>query len=536
MNDTDLRDQLRRYAAVIEEHSEVSAASPSGRSRRPLALATAGVAVLALLVLAGALVTSPPGGQQVASGPRSSTPDATAADDRALLASLPRLHLPVPPDELRVTGLDTLPTSGAGPASDLDFQLFGTPGGADPFAQGDLGLFVSDLGQFVSEGGTDELPEGEDVSLGDLPARLNEDNRSFGGATLTWLEDDKVVRLVSRSLGADALVAVGRGGIDLTDRGLRLGEPPPGLELVADGRQSYSALLGFIVPLNSTGYVVDYDVDDATSNGVSVFSVADDGDLLDLIRWRDQDWLRTTEVRGHEAVLVDRHDDGNQQLVAWMEADGVVGMLSADFMTGDELLPLAEQVRPATDQEWDELEVAASTPPAPRPGEEVVLSKGLPGSGWWRLYLEPDPQRSKDAPRGWQLEYRFGTQGGGSASGRTDDLTGDAISLLTTFSDGSGPQPATFVMGLARPDVTRVLLALGDGSTVEADLSGVTSTGTRFYVAVLIDSGDPLEVAAFDDNGEAVGRVQIPGQATETETETEGAPGVAEETETEGEG
>ena len=84
--------------------------------------------------------------------------------------------------------------------------------------------------------------------------------------------------------------------------------------------------------------------------------------------------------------------------------------------------------------------------------------------------------------------------------------------------------------------MTRVLPTLGDGSTTEADLSGVTSTGTRFYVAVLIDSSDALEAAAFNDRGEYVGRVQIPGAAAETETETEGPPDVAEETETEIEG
>ena len=123
-----------------------------------------------------------------------------------------------------------------------------------------------------------------------------------------------------------------------------------------------------------------------------------------------------------------------------MEADGVVGMLSADFMTGDELLPLAQQVRPASDQEWDELQVAASTPPAPRPGEEVVLSKGLPGSGWWRLYLEPDPAGGGDTPGGWQLECRLGT-GGGSASGRTGELGGTPSPSSPASSMAPVPSP-----------------------------------------------------------------------------------------------
>ena len=117
--------------------------------------------------------------------------------------------------------------------------------------------------------------------------------------------------------------------------------------------------------LASTGFVVDYGPGGGPSHDVSVFTVADHGGLLGLIRSRDRDWLQTAEARGRPALLVDRDEGGDQQLVAWVEEAGTIGVLSATGMSGNELLALAEQVRPASEQEWDELEGRGPRYPQP---------------------------------------------------------------------------------------------------------------------------------------------------------------------------
>ncbi|CAA9238835.1 MAG: hypothetical protein AVDCRST_MAG20-1620 [uncultured Acidimicrobiales bacterium] len=146
-------------------------------------------------------------------------------------------------------------------------------------------------------------------------------------------------------------------------------------------------------------------------DGVSVFTVADDGDLLDLVRWRAGDEARSAEVRGREALH--------------------------------------------------------------------LLHQGL----------RPD-------------------------------------------------SPLSYVIGSARADVSQVRLTLADGSAVDAALSDVASTGTRFYVVVLDEAGEGREAVAYDDAGDVLGRAGVPGEATETgtptETETEEPePSDARKTETE---
>ena len=358
MTTPDLRDQLRRYAAVMEPSSEGAPTPRAARGWRPAAPVVAGLVAAAVLVVAAAVMRAP-GGDQVVTGETMGPETA----QEVLRASLTPLHLPGPPEGLGVTAVGELPAGGASRRSDADFQLFGARGAPDPFERGDLALFVNEddgtdvVRTVISGGAPDQPSSGEEVALGAFSGLLVEDDPSLGGATLTWVQDGSVVRLVSRSLGTDALVEAARAGVEVSDEGPRLRQPPGDLELVASGRQAHAALLGFIVPLASTGFVVDYAATGGgPHHGVSVFAVADDGDLLDLVRWRDRDWLRSTEVRGRTALLVDRDEGGEQQLVAWTEEAGTIGMLSATGMSGDELLALAQEVRPASEQEWEGLE------------------------------------------------------------------------------------------------------------------------------------------------------------------------------------
>lgn len=154
--------------------------------------------------------------------------------------------------------------------------------------------------------------------------------------------------------------------------------------------------------------------------------------------------------------------------------------------------------------------------PASELGEEVLLSGRTQEPGWWRLSIERGTGDRGEASR-LHLEHRSGT-GTTEAVSSIDDLRRSPISLITTVSS-SGPD--VFILGSVRPEVSQVRLHLRDGSSVKAELSETASTGTRFYVVILDDTGDPLQAVAYVKTGEEVGRAQVPGEPTQTETESE---------------
>ena len=127
---------------------------------------------------------------------------------------------------------------------------------------------------------------------------------------------------------------------------------------------------------------------------------------------------------------------------------------------------------------------------------------------------------------------------GGPATRPARPRCGDgrhSFSFITALRPDS---PLSYVIGSARADVSQVRLTLADGSAVDAALSDVASTGTRFYVVVLDEAGEGREAVAYDDAGDVLGRAGVPGEATETgaptETETEQPePSDARRTETE---
>ena len=74
------------------------------------------------------------------------------------------------------------------------------------------------------------------------------------------------------------------------------------------GEEQFSRMRAGSIFLNlSRGFVVDHGAAGPDGDGVSVFTVADDGDLLDLVRWRAGDEARSAEVRGREALLLLHH-------------------------------------------------------------------------------------------------------------------------------------------------------------------------------------------------------------------------------------
>ncbi|MGI8686181.1 MAG: hypothetical protein ACR2MO_14025 [Acidimicrobiales bacterium] len=364
-------------------------------TRRPLVLA---IALMTGVVVATAFVVSRDDGD----GSGSRVEVATGGPPA------PRVPATVP------AGLDaaaaiTLPMPGDDrPPSSV--RIFGSPGADDPFAAGDLAVFVTTV-----PAGADHLPEGEKVTVRGKDGVLRRDyGQDRAVLVVSWPErDGQYVRAASRHYTLDDLLAAAAALTITADGEVTTGPLPGGVEPVAS--QDDATVPGATsvpVGLATPGHVASYTSPDNgpdVQRHLAVGSFAGAAsDLLVLEWWFGPTMARTT-VGGQPAVRATLSassctaagagttcsDDGpgdpdrTTYILAWVDDDGVVVTMSAKGITEAELTASAAGVRPATTEEWAALTAAADAREAARQSRSTGSSGSSAGTATTVLTSRP---------------------------------------------------------------------------------------------------------------------------------------------------
>jgi hypothetical protein len=321
---------------------------PAPRHRRWPVLAAA--VALAAVAVAGAVLVERDGDRDVVAGPS---------------GALPRLVADDPPDDLSAAVASELPAAGTTASS---FRLYGRGDANDPVRDGDVGIFV------MRGGGSFNAP-GEEVRVRGVQGTLGE--QASYGWSLVWNEAGLGSVLVqSRSLSGQDLLPLAEGMRREGD-GLVLDRPPGGYRLVADLPGPPGLTLGIMVP-GDRGSTVRYSADGGRFLALMV--TEDRPGALEAFRWLGGTRVRATTVRGHDAwFLPASADDEPFELAAlgWREQPGVFVSVAGSGLTEEELRAAAEGLRPATDEEWEELVAAADDDPVASSDEDMpTLAEG----------------------------------------------------------------------------------------------------------------------------------------------------------------
>lgn len=341
-------------------------------TRRRLTLAVV-VVVAAAGALAGLAARRDSGGDR--------SPDQRVATAAPLAPQIPTSV----PDGLGPAAAVELPLPGPSrPPTSL--HLFGRRDAADPFADpfadGDLAVYVTDVG--ASEASSSD----EQVTVRGTAGQVQE---GFGGdqamRAVSWMErEGQWVRVVSRRYPVDRLVEAA-GALDISPAGqVTSGALPGGISLVASQEEAAVPGLGSVpVPLGGPGHVASFtspDRDAGPQRHLAVGSYAGgDGDLL-VLRWWFGDTMAPVTVAGHPAVRAVLESgshtctagpgapstctgDGSSTpgrttyVMAWVD-DGLVVTVSAAGVPEASVMASAASVGPATAAEWDALAAAAA--------------------------------------------------------------------------------------------------------------------------------------------------------------------------------
>jgi hypothetical protein len=107
------------------------------------------------------------------------------------------------------------------------------------------------------------------------------------------------------------------------------------------------------------------------------------------------DGAEDLEVRGHPAVLGWSEEEGEpgedpsrEWMVAWEERPGEIIRVAGAGVSREDVLAIAEDVRPVSDAEWDEL--ARTAVLTPGPGEELVGTGAFSDGSPWALVVQDD--------------------------------------------------------------------------------------------------------------------------------------------------
>lgn len=470
------------------------------RPRRPARAVIAAAAVLALLSGGIATITGNDGD-----------------DDRTVIAGVGAL---APDDPLPRMILDPVPEgmtqgaveggAGEGRPGELSSALFGDPDASEPFAGGDLAVAVLNDDTIDFDGYA--VPGARPVDVrGTQAATWVTD---LGHRRLVWKEERTGARITldSRSMTPGQLVAVAEA-LDPTNIGALPGDVlPERVELIAvwADRKTESAHANYdgegdsvcIVGLACLG--VDLNVGSSRSGPAAraeaeFYSPAGLEDVV--VRGRDG-WFEpgrkfdAVESSGSEGDVTTESE--LPPSVSWLEREGHLVRLSGRGMGKEELLALAEDVRPATDEEWEALE---------RRGDhwnprQVTVDEGDTDGIEWSVTVEPFDQ----APAAREICLKVPGEPSVCVGlsepppGPPPVLGLPALQSLSATSDGY------VVWGQVGSDVATVRLELAGSSAVEVPTRAVEGVDGRFYAAGIVAESRELTVVGFDGAGAELGR------------------------------
>lgn len=438
---------------------------------------------------------------------------------------IPRLVLGDPPEGLPATGAVDLPLA-AGEDDDMfppaAVAIYETTLPDDPATV--AGLMVMTL----SRGDGVELTDGETVTVRGKPGSVTEDE--LLGLSVGWEEEPGVLVVVGTrdQVGRDALLAVAADGTfaggTFSPGPVAAGSEPPDLVGSIDDFDMWS---GSPISRSAVGHMVGYQSDDDIGRLVSVTSFAStDGDIA-VVRWV-AGATEPTEVRGHDAWLGSQtfetsssgsgssdgsSDGGSEEQVTsdtmrtlvWEEAPDVYVVLRASGVTEDELLDLAEDLRPAGAAEWTSL--LTDTDSATPTGVPDAI-EGRFGETAWSVYIGEDGSLCAATAGG-----STGVENCGSSTGPTvltDEETGTPLVVYGVLPDGAVgiDLEGTGIGYSVRP-------AAGGRQIYAVDLDGVPAPTVLTF---LDDAGQVVEQAQ-------VGVEEVVPATTDTTIRGDAAPG-----------
>lgn len=277
---------------------------------------------------------------------------------------------------------------------------------------------------------------------------------------------------------------------------------------------------------------------DETTASTMAIVMATPGSSLDvgvarLFSHRNQ--AEDVVVRGHPAVLA-RTESGEEDpsipeewVVAWEERPGEVVRVVGLGLSRDDVLAVAEDVRPASGSEWEDL--ARTAVLTPGPGEELIGSGEFSDGSPWALVVRDDGESEPWAnlrmsvPGGDDAVSSSGIGTAISEDGEIIEpgeegppvLPGITVSRGSSFGWAYGLLDATSGAGVAR-----IVVEDASGAVV-ADAVIVGADDLRGWVVEL-----PAGLVPFDDSS-ASGSDEgsSSGSSSESPTTTFGSAGVA---------
>lgn len=345
-----------------------------------------------------------------------------------------------------------------------------------------------------------------------------------GGGThvVVPIEGDRAVVAGGPSFGRDELMGVAtRTTVD----GLRATVPKDALP--GEWRPLVEAdAMGLLSPFSThgggpgTGHWTFYA--DERAEGYAVLSslVGDESRMFAATLFAER--VEETTVREHQALVIEYQDtaeaaarfDLRVVMVTWLEKPGELVQLSGEGFSKDELLSIAEGIRPVSADEFADLvERSALGGLDADPADTVGEGQFADGSRWI-LRQTPDgstPDLSVAIAGKTDGESSMSSSGGGSTSS-------EAGFMADTIMEKEG---RTFAGGFVSENVVTVELRRPDGSVLgHAEI--VTGAG---HIGWVTELDAPATVAvAVDANGDEVARTTLTKSDSSIRGETESIP------------
>ena len=485
----DLDTQMRVASHSLRRASRgLTPTGPPPTRRPPLAVAGLAVVVTLLLAVAGIAVL------RLTDDDRSRVSTGTRPDVPRLI---PGAYPEGLPDPMAIDLPYALLSSDNVPAS---IAVYGESGADNPFGVGDLAVITSDddMRPYLEGSGNQRTVAVQGVEGLSTDAT----DGSAIDRSVTWeVADGRHVMVASHSLDEDQLLAVAEA-LTIADGDVTLDAAPPGvpvLEQLAAGDDYLLASLvvaGPPVRRSAEAFMVGNETVDYDK---SFFVVTLAGDASDLIVDR---WFTSadtpTEVRGHPAWA--GTDEGSQSLV-WEESPGVIAMVLTNGLTDAELQAAVDSLRPATDDEWDQL-----------PHEPVDASVGDAGddaAGGEDLVDEDVASLAGEYSSGlWDVSYDLVLNElcGGLIPNAADDAPYACVGSDEPASVLADPGGTMLLLFGVMPDGA---VRLGDPALTEAAQVTNTPDGRVLYAVVLDGQPAPTQVAFVDPQDQTVATTPV---------------------------
>ena len=456
----------------------------NGRQRRAV-MALAAVIVLVAGVVTGIVATRDERG--------------TVTSDSGLELLMPR-WLPDGVMPVQALRLEDVPEAGA---LGGEVVAYGQRNGSDPWA-GPI-LVASRI--VPDPATTGDETQGETVTIDGQPATVSQ--HDGGTWTATWSIEGARLQVEGRVLTREQVIAAAEStspgpAIDaagLPDGFTELARGP--LDAMLAGALGYSG--------SSRGLAVNYALAEEAPTGTPFLSIverAGPASAVDLARLT-YDEARSVTVRGQHGVLA---STGDEVLLQWAEPDGLLVTMQASHLPDDDLLRVADGLRPAGAGEIDQLVAENSVDQDDGDGDGATATEasGDVGSEGWVVEGQYEGQD-------WLLQaFLTGSQvrelwlhgGNNTAPFPMDDgISPSGLTVTSALFDGG----VVSVFGLVDPAAVSVTIEPPGRAPTATELHPVDGATLSAFVGFVLetDVGESTTVVARTSDGTEVARATV---------------------------